>query len=605
VKLLYRRRGEMQDLHDADKLSLTVSRQTEHSSTSIWGRMLRPFKKSLRVIKFEFATAYSTPGVLQRVSRKLINALQTRSNLSSDLTKELREFLAFCTIHADDLVQICRQTEMNLQQWRARQNRSVIQQCLIYTSPIYWAKHLMAKALRWPNAADFLHPMVIPIIQADRTSLIFDASCAHLGMVYYFLEELGNMLLAKQSDEEILRFISNAYLQFKIHCLGNFQSDNDWESLLSYKSDFDMNFFESIQSESQELFELTPEHHSEVQEQFSATISLLRKLAGQTNYSRSYWLWYTGFTLASLYLCMRVSKIENFAHTTIDLGRQWYIASIRFFKSHLEEPLNRIYRTIRYDEASLGINASLSNLMAEQQALVTMVLDYLRETQPETLNDPLVLAEIQKMAAGGDLSLIINDYANAVKTPLKAALWGSLIRLVLIQVHKLKVDAEKTVVVMDQLMRANELNFQMLALLPALGFLVVSLNWVWRGLHRGVSRIAAVSKMRLLVREAFLVVNLYNTGAEILNNEKFSNSADHERGSFNLISVIQQARKFNCRDQGKLLFIVNVLQSNVGWISPADRASFLADTQSLVDSGLLVPQKLALISSLYQHHLKQ
>ncbi len=46
--------------------------------------------------------------------------------------------------------------------------------------------------------------------------------------------------------------------------------------------------------------------------------------------------------------------------------------------------------------------------------------------------------------------------------------FGPLARLFLIQVHKLKLDTEKTFVVMDQLLRANELNFQALAAIPAL-----------------------------------------------------------------------------------------------------------------------------------------
>eukprot|EP01097_Dermamoeba_algensis_P009020 TRINITY_DN6217_c0_g1_i1.p1 TRINITY_DN6217_c0_g1~~TRINITY_DN6217_c0_g1_i1.p1 ORF type:complete len:237 (-),score=60.70 TRINITY_DN6217_c0_g1_i1:57-767(-) len=78
--------------------------------------------------------------------------------------------------------------------------------------------------------------------------------------------------------------------------------------------------------------------------------------------------------------------------------------------------------------------------------------------------------ETQKLIAqshAGDLSSIMPDYEQSIKKPIKNTLFGSMIRLILIQVHKQKIDVERTMVAVDRLLRSNELNFQLIAAVPA------------------------------------------------------------------------------------------------------------------------------------------
>eukprot|EP01132_Coremiostelium_polycephalum_P005852 gene5852-7281_t len=144
-----------------------------------------------------------------------------------------------------------------------------------------------------------------------------------------------------------------------------------------------------------------------------------------------------------------------------------YNAAIRFYKDHLEEPLLNIWSVIRYDKKTLTVTDPAS-LQSSMDSLTRMVVDYSVDTKSGFDKDLLV-----QLTEKGDISSIMKSYELNIRNPLKNIVFGDLVRLILIQVQKEKVDVDKAMIAIDKLLQANELNFQLLAAIPAcliLGF---------------------------------------------------------------------------------------------------------------------------------------
>lgn len=76
------------------------------------------------------------------------------------------------------------------------------------------------------------------------------------------------------------------------------------------------------------------------------------------------------------------------------------------------------------------------------------------------------------------LTIILQDYERALRLPIKNLFFGHLLRLLLIQVQKSKVDLERAMLALDQLLRSNELSFELMAILPLAGISIYSISWM-------------------------------------------------------------------------------------------------------------------------------
>ncbi|KAJ3298805.1 Nuclear control of ATPase protein 2 [Borealophlyctis nickersoniae] len=127
-------------------------------------------------------------------------------------------------------------------------------------------------------------------------------------------------------------------------------------------------------------------------------------------------------------------------------------------------PLRQVYATVRHRETRLALLGSES-LSSDIECLERMVVDF---AQDHGTKDPAALKEIAERVKQGDLTLILQRYEQDIRSPLKSALSGDLIRSLLIQVQKTKVDMELAMAALDKLLRSNELNFAFLAVIPTL-----------------------------------------------------------------------------------------------------------------------------------------
>lgn len=203
------------------------------------------------------------------------------------------------------------------------------------------------------------------------------------------------------------------------------------------------------------------------------------------NHIRRYWLHYTVGFGASLALA---SKVQHHQVEIADKFRSVRLSVVEFFREQLWLPLRHVLgQVFSRDYGQQSLASLQDDLNAEQRALSTMLRSF-AERHPQSVpsgdhsGDPLqTMHAVQEAADRGDMSLVMDNYTNEVQTPKWNIAFGSLLENFMIQVQKLKVDGLGTQADVTRVMDANEINFQLLATLPAL-----ALSWSTLSLVRSV-----------------------------------------------------------------------------------------------------------------------
>lgn len=149
-----------------------------------------------------------------------------------------------------------------------------------------------------------------------------------------------------------------------------------------------------------------------------------------------------------------------------DLG-----ATVRdFWFNWVVEPTEKIVKTIRHDETSEIAIMSRDSLKADRESLERMVvefaLDYPQFAVESTSLTDAQVSEIRRKVAEGDVTPVLRAYENYLKKPLAGAVSGNLVRSLLIQVQKTKVDLEVAMTGIDSLLKSQELVFGFVGLTP-------------------------------------------------------------------------------------------------------------------------------------------
>jgi nuclear-control-of-ATPase protein 2 len=106
----------------------------------------------------------------------------------------------------------------------------------------------------------------------------------------------------------------------------------------------------------------------------------------------------------------------------------------------------------------------------------------------------------------GDLSPVLRAYENDLKTPVRSAISGTLVRTLLIQVQKTKVDVEVALSGIDRLLKSQQLVFGFVGVTPSLIILYTALRYVSslpsrrRGFRQGVVKSDVIKTMRNIER---------------------------------------------------------------------------------------------------------
>lgn len=146
-----------------------------------------------------------------------------------------------------------------------------------------------------------------------------------------------------------------------------------------------------------------------------------------------------------------ITWLQEFGDTTIDFWNNWVLG-----------PLKKVIGTIRHDEDSEIAIMSKESLQGDRASLERMVVDFAIDNADISSGTRLTDAEVADVRAKvreGDLTPVLRAYEKDLRRPFLGTLKGDLIRALLIQIQKTKVDVEVAVGGIDNLLRSQELVF--------------------------------------------------------------------------------------------------------------------------------------------------
>ncbi|ONL98182.1 Protein DGS1 mitochondrial [Zea mays] len=212
-----------------------------------------------------------------------------------------------------------------------------------------------------------------------------------------------------------------------------------------------------------------------------------------------YWLPYTcgavGLSVCSLWLLRHSSLMGS---PDIDNWIRDAKESVAgFWDEHVEKPIisirDELFETFKQRDKGV---MEKQEVQLTEDSLRRMLVAFCEQTEGQKLLEDL---PVQAM-----LETLTKRYEKELIHPIQNLFSGELARAMLIQIQKLKLDLESGLLEMDQILRANAINFAVLAALPAFGLslllLVLLRAWVQRD-HgaEGRGNIARCQRRLLLV----------------------------------------------------------------------------------------------------------
>ena len=143
--------------------------------------------------------------------------------------------------------------------------------------------------------------------------------------------------------------------------------------------------------------------------------------------------------------------IRDFGKTTMDFWYNWVI-----------EPIKKVIGTIRHDKNSEIALMSKESLEGDRASLERMVVDFAKDNTNSSRGGPLnevEIADVRAKVREGDLTPVLRAYEKDLQRPFVGTVRGNLVRALLIQVQKTKVDVEVAISGIDSLLKSQELVF--------------------------------------------------------------------------------------------------------------------------------------------------
>lgn len=153
-----------------------------------------------------------------------------------------------------------------------------------------------------------------------------------------------------------------------------------------------------------------------------------------------------------------VTWIRDFGTTTLGFWNNWVV-----------KPTRKVIGTIRHDKDSEIAIMSKESLQGDRASLERMVVDFATDNPDTSTGVPLTdteIADVRAKVREGDLTPVLRAYERDLRKPFVGTIRGDLIRALLIQIQKTKVDVEVAVGGIDNLLKSQELVFGFVGLTP-------------------------------------------------------------------------------------------------------------------------------------------
>ncbi|ODV92044.1 hypothetical protein CANCADRAFT_81364 [Tortispora caseinolytica NRRL Y-17796] len=258
--------------------------------------------------------------------------------------------------------------------------------------------------------------------------------------------------------------------------------------------------------------------------------------------------------------------IFDIAGTLVDFWQNWVI-----------EPVKGMIRTIRHIESNRIALISKQSLTSDMQSLERMVVDFAIEktgADPASADIELLRDRVHK----GDLSLVLQSYETDIKRPIKGTISGDLLRTLLIQMQKTKVDVELAMTGIDDLLQSQSLLFGALGASPSLIVTYLTFKWIYvtvtgRGIRsRSRDREKIVITLRAIERSTLMTTD----------------SLSH---------------RLPYHVQGLILCNVHVLRSMSNVIKPSLRRCWVDDLRDLENINLGASRQKATIERIWRMYI--
>ncbi|KAF7982860.1 hypothetical protein HWV62_25080 [Athelia sp. TMB] len=260
-----------------------------------------------------------------------------------------------------------------------------------------------------------------------------------------------------------------------------------------------------------------------------------------------------------------------------------------FLKDWLVEPIMGVIKTIRAGGEE-GVIVRKEGVAADFNSLERMTLSLAKDKLKYSQDQLTALSQQIRL---GDLTPILEIYEEDIKSPLKSAVSGTLLRSVFIQVQKAKVDIDQALAGIDKLLKSQELTFAFVGVAPAFAivyFVGGYFKSLWtggrgRGRYGGKRRRAAVwMAMRRIERL-------------LVYQPRASHSHSHPS------SLGESKTSIPPLTSGLLLLSVTQLRTFGETCLPTHstlREGFLEDVQDLEDPGLGRADKLRVVDRMWK-----
>lgn len=183
--------------------------------------------------------------------------------------------------------------------------------------------------------------------------------------------------------------------------------------------------------------------------------SVLMKGAKPSRLTR-YWLPATALMFSSSLILRTLVKrraeilqwIRELGSTIVDFWNNWVV-----------EPTRKVIGTIRHDSDSEVSIMSKRSLEGDRESLERMVVDFAVDNPEGRSMTAAEVDNVRDKVREGDLTPVLKAYERELKSPLYGSVRGNLIRTLLIQIQKTKVDVEVAMGGIDNLLKSQELVF--------------------------------------------------------------------------------------------------------------------------------------------------
>ncbi|KAK4165940.1 ATP synthase regulation protein NCA2-domain-containing protein [Cladorrhinum sp. PSN259] len=246
-----------------------------------------------------------------------------------------------------------------------------------------------------------------------------------------------------------------------------------------------------------------------------------------------------------------ITWIRDLGATTRDFWFNWVI-----------EPVRKIIGTIRHDSNEEIAIMSRDSLKADRESLERMVVEFAQDHPLVAVGNASIseseLVDIRSKVREGDVTPVLRAYEKGLRQPFVGAVKGNLVRSLLIQVQKTKVDLEVAISGIDALLKSQELVFGFIGLTPGI-LVTIGLVQYFKTVFGGRKGMRHTKKARRSVR-------VLRRMDKILSRASSSSAG-------NFISY---------RDHGLLVCEIHVLRQLAHGVLPGDiEKEFIEDLDEL------------------------